>query len=274
MEKFTERDCVAFRKKIKETKYSTTHKNDTLREFKAIFKHGRRYFGLKNDPTYVIDPFKKTFDDRMKIRERDARIWTDEQFAEFISCVDDERYRVFFIVLFYTGIRLGEAQALKWSDLDGTILHIYKSLSKTGGNYYLCETNPKTASSIRDIDIGPELALYLDEYKKKLKQEHNDFDDEWYLLGGQRYISRTSAARYKDIAIEKAGVPRMTLHDFRHAHASNLIAKGVNVVSVSRRLGHSSVNITLDVYTHLIDRDETEIVNNLNFKNVKNRVKF
>ncbi len=49
------------------------------------------------------------------------------------------------------------------------------------------------------------------------------------------------------------------MHDFRHSHASNLIANGMNIVAVSRRLGHSDVNMTLQVYTHLIKRNEDEV---------------
>lgn len=268
MDTFTERDCVIFRKKVKDMHYSTSHKNEILRLFKAIFRHAVRYFHLEKDVSYVVEPFKSTFEDKMAKKKRDERIWTDDIFNKFIQYVDGENYKVFFTVLFYTGIRLGEAQALKWKDLDGDVLHIYKALSKSGGDYYLCETDPKTANSIRDIEIGSELQLYLETYKEKLIAMNPDFTDEWYIFGNKTHISRTSATRHKDIAIEKAGVPRMTLHDFRHAHASNLIAKGVNIVTVSRRLGHSSVSITLDIYTHLLDKKEDDFTEKLGFKNV------
>lgn len=265
--RFTERDCVIFRKKVKDLDYSTSHKNDILNEFKAIFKHAIKYYKLDKNPTYVLEPFKKTFEEKMAKKKKDERIWTDEEFNKFIKYVDNESYKAFYIVLFYTGVRLGEAQALKWKDLDGDILHIYKSLSKSGGDYFMCESNPKTASSVRDIELGPELGLYLRNYKQKLMDKNEDFSDDWYMFGGRRYISRTSATRHKDIAVEKAEVPRMTLHDFRHAHASNLIAKGVNIVSVSRRLGHSSVTITLDVYTHRLGKNDPDLINKLGFKN-------
>lgn len=264
----TAKDCVIFRSKIKNTGYSTSQKNQILQTFKAIFKHAKKYMNYEKDPTYVVEPFKKTFEDKMKKKKKDEHIWTNEDFVKFIAKVDKKQYKVFFTVLFYTGIRLGEAQALQWNDLDGEVLHIYKAMSKecAGQANRLIKSSPKTVNSIRDIHIGEELELYLLDYKKSLQEANPNFSDEWYMFGGENYISRTSATRYKDKAIKASGVPRITLHEFRHAHASNLIASGANIVSVSRRLGHSSVSITLDTYTHLLDRDESEIISKIQFK--------
>ncbi|MPM35406.1 Tyrosine recombinase XerC [bioreactor metagenome] len=81
------------------------------------------------------------------------------------------------------------------------------------------------------------------------------------MFGRVKPLVLASIDRAKEIAIKKAGVKRIRIHDFRHSHASNLIASGVNIVAVSKRLGHSDVNMTLKVYTHLIKETESKLIN-------------
>lgn len=63
----------------------------------------------------------------------------------------------------------------------------------------------------------------------------------------------------QEIIMQKSGVKKIKIHDFRHSHASYLIANGMNIVAVSKRLGHSDVNMTLKVYTHLFKKNDDEI---------------
>ena len=83
------------------------------------------------------------------------------------------------------------------------------------------------------------------------------------MFGGERPLSRTRITNAKEIAIKRSGVKRITIHDFRHSHASNLINEGINIVAVSRRLGHADVNMTLEVYTHLFKKNDDILVDYL-----------
>ncbi|MCR4632814.1 MAG: tyrosine-type recombinase/integrase [Erysipelotrichaceae bacterium] len=67
------------------------------------------------------------------------------------------------------------------------------------------------------------------------------------MFWGEEPLSRTSIERIKNIAVSKSGVKKIRIHDFRHSHASNLIGEGMDIVAVSKRLGHSSVDMTLKV---------------------------
>lgn len=73
--------------------------------------------------------------------------------------------------------------------------------------------------------------------------------------------------------IKKSGVPRIRIHDLRHSHATMLINNGVNIVAVSRRLGHSDINITLKVYSHLLRKTEDEMVTTISNLHRKSREK-
>ncbi len=86
------------------------------------------------------------------------------------------------------------------------------------------------------------------------------FTNEWFMFGRDKPLVLASIDRAKEVAIKKAGVKRIRIHDFRHSHASNLIASGVNIVAVSKRLGHSDVNMTLKVYTHLINDTNQQLI--------------
>ena len=167
-----------------------------------------------------------------------------------------------FIVLFFTGLRLGEALSLNWLDLKDHKLSITKSVSKIAENALYEVKETKNVSSIRDVTLNESLYSLLLDYKKE-EAARSGFSDSWFMFGGEKPLSRTNIARRKDNAVKESGVKRITIHQFRHSHATNLINDGVNVVAVSRRLGHSDVSMTLKVYTHLFQKVDIELVENL-----------
>ena len=258
MNKLSELHCRKFSEIISSLDYSTVHKNYVLNVYKAIFKRGIQYYKLSHNPSIIIEPLKKSFEEKMNKKAKEKNVWTMEEFEKFISCVDKEIYKQLFIVLYYTGLRIGEALALQWSDFENNELHITKAITRKteSGKYELKET--KNISSIRDVDVGKVLGDYLRTFKAH-EMKHIGFREDWFIFGRTQHLPQTSIDRVKDTAIKKAGVKRIRLHDFRHSHASNLIANGINIVAVSRRLGHSDINITLSVYTHLLKKNELEL---------------
>lgn len=186
-------------------------------------------------------------------------VWSPEEFEKFISYVNNPTYSLFFTVLYYTGVRLGEAQALTWNDFDGEYIHITKSVTKktNKGTYEIKE--PKSESSIRKVSLGRSLSKYLMSYKA-IQEKIEGFKNDWFIFGGTKPLPCTSITRYKDRAVNESGVKRIRIHDFRHSHASYLICSGCNIVAVSKRLGHENVEITLETYTHLISKNEDEAI--------------
>ena len=240
--------------------YSTRYKNVILSLFKSLFKYARKYYKLKNDPTYVIEPFKSSFEEKMKQKEKElSRVWQVDEFNQFIKYVNNDTYEAFFITLFYTGMRLGEIQALTWKDFKNGELQIVKSVTRKAQGKSYAIKEPKSTSSIRNIQVGKNLEMYLNKYKEK-QSKIAGFNEDWFMFGNLKPLAKTTITREKDRAIKEAGVKRISIHDFRHSHASNLIANGINIVAVSKRLGHSSVEMTLRVYTHLIKTTEDQLL--------------
>ena len=86
----------------------------------------------------------------------------------------------------------------------------------------------------------------------------------YFLFGGDTSLPITSIDREFKQGIKLSGVKPIRLHDLRHSHATNLINNGANIVAVSKRLGHSSPNITLAIYTHLLKKSEDELIEIMN----------
>lgn len=254
-----EMDCRKFHESLSTMNYSSVHKNYILNVYKGIFKHATRYFGFEQNPAKFLESYKKSFNEKMKKKEKENNIWTMDEFNKFICMVDKPVYKTLFTVLFLTGARISETLALQWKNYNGTTISITKAITRKSetGHYKVKET--KNVSSIREIELGHNLSTLLDDFKQR-EMKVAGFNEDWYIFGRLEPLPQTSIDRIKDTAIKKAGVKRIRIHDFRHSHASNLIANGINIVAVSKRLGHSDINMTLHVYTHLLRENELDLV--------------
>lgn len=259
MNRIVELDCRIFSDYVNNLTYSTKYKNEIMNVYKRLFEYATKFYKLQNNPTYVLEPFKKTYEEKKKKANKEMSVWCDDEFKQFIQFVDKEMYKELFIILYFTGMRLGEALALTWNDYSNQSLSITKSLTRKTkkGSFEIKE--PKNLSSIRKIKLGNTLDAFMYDFKQK-EMKIVGFDENWYIFGRLSPLPQTNIDRAKDNAIKKANVKRIRMHDFRHSHASNLIANGTNIVAVSKRLGHSDVNMTLEVYTHLIQKSEDELV--------------
>ena len=159
-------------------------------------------------------------------------------------------------VLFWTGLRLGEARALKTDDIDfnNKTISVSKSYTRLKGKDVI--TSPKTKSSIRTIKIDDVLAKDIKEYLDKAKYI---LDDNFIFRYNKLYYLQV----FKRITSKVLG-RNLRLHDLRHSHASFLINNGVDVLLISKRLGHSNTAMTLNVYSHLYPNKEIEAINVIN----------
>ena len=190
------------------------------------------------------------------------------------------QWRVYFNLAIYGGFRRGEICALKWSDIDwnNKTISIRRAVSKVKGEQKIKE--PKTKSGIRTIklsatsfDLLREWYIKQKEYSLQLgtlwKGERGKKFDENYIFiqleNGLIINVDTPTHKFKEIIElynktcekEEEKLPNIRLHDLRHTNATLLISNGVDINTVSHRLGHSNTSVTLDVYSHwLVDKDE------------------
>lgn len=143
-------------------------------------------------------------------------------------------------------------------------MHIRRSITQKlkGGDV---ETAPKNRSSIRDLQIPEPLLQALVEHKERQKQCAGEkFREDLRICGGEEPLRDTTIDIRNRKYAEKAGLPHITIHEFRHSHASLLANEGINIQEISRRLGHSTVQETWNRYSHLYPREEERAMNVMN----------
>lgn len=189
---------------------------------------------------------------------------TPEDVPRFLEATQGSPYYVFFYLLLHTGLRRGESLALKWKSIDlglaslgiSAYLSVVEAAYKLNGTYVVKE--PKTPSSRRRIALPPSLVLVLRQHRAEqeaqlalLGKSLTDDDFVFAHPDGSPLDPSTVSHAFNKV-IRKAGLPHIRLHDLRHTHASLLLQAGVHPKVVQERLGHSSIRVTLDTYSHVI----------------------
>jgi integrase len=167
------------------------------------------------------------------------------------------RFELAVAIALCTGMRRGEILALRWSDLDDSLetARVRRSLQTTRRK--LSFEEPKTRRSRRAVALPEILRPYL-EHQRAEQAERRDASTDWQDLdlvidrgnGGPVNPDTVSSAWYR--FCRQRGLPHVRFHDLRHAHATLMLLQGVHPKIVSERLGHASIGITLDLYSHVL----------------------
>lgn len=189
--------------------------------------------------------------------------WELSEFEQFISSVDDDQWKDVFYFLFDTGVRRGEMLALKWKDIDfkNRTASIKATLTYRGIAKGATLTSPKTKRSMRIIDLPESLIKRLKmRYERESKKD--GFTLDYFVFGDVTPTAQTSVYNYLNKYIKKSGVKKITVHGFRHSHASLLIEKGLPDALIAERLGHT-VNELHKTYAHIYKRRRDEMKSKL-----------
>jgi integrase len=207
---------------------------------------------LPRNPADAVTPGKP--------RNREMQTWGESdvpRFLELEAVRDTPYYELFYLILF-TGMRRSEALALRWCDIDLLLcqVSVNRGLHQLKDGSYIF-TEPKSAKSRRTIALPPSAALVLREYKGKQEATKamlggalRDDDLVFSKLDGKPLRPNTVTRAWKTLAA-RAGLKAIRLHDARHTHASIMLKQGIHPKIVQERLGHSSIQITLDTYSHV-----------------------
>jgi integrase len=192
-------------------------------------------------------------------RRKTHTTWTIEEMNRFLHFAkfDNPIYYMVFKIASHTGMRRGEVLGLRWQDVDLKEQKISVTQSLVYDEDGFRFTDLKTASSKRLISVDDDLTNELKKFKAQQNQfklalgsEYHDQDLVCCREDGKPIYPRTLAIHF-DSVIKKASVPKIRFHDLRHTHATILLKLGENPKVVSERLGHSTVTMTLDTYSHV-----------------------
>lgn len=230
-------------------KYAKTYLRTLNNQFSAIMNYAVKYHGLRANPFIKAGSIGKRNADEMEI-------WTVAEFENFIKAVDKPISKLGFKILFWTGMRIGELLALTVKDIliNENKIDINKSLQRISGEDII--TDPKTPRSKRRLEVSDEI---MEEIKKYIGMLYCP-NENTRLFPFLKYVFE------KDIKFfaEKAGVKIIRVHDLRHSHASLLLHAGMDIITVSRRLGHENIETTLKTYSHIYDPNSQKIQSFLN----------
>ncbi len=263
LDKLTVEKLQEWKNKVNERDISITTKKNIYREFRTMLNFAVRMEYTPKSPLDKLGNFKEVYFEKPQDK---LHYYTPEQFKKYIAAAketiknpSDRACYVFFNVAYFTGMRKGEINALKWSDIDGNIIHVRRSVAQKIKGQPIVETPPKNKSSYRDIQIPNRLMAVLDEQRAYHKAIRKDISD-LRVCGGENCISDTAIENHNKDYAKKADLPHIRIHDFRHSHASLLANEGINIQEIARRLGHSKIEMTWNTYSHLYPREEERAV--------------
>jgi len=218
---------------------------------KHSLKHAVRWEMLARNVCDLVDSPKGKSKEMLALDINDVQ--------KLLNATSGSTYGHIFHLAVYTGLRRGELLALRWCDVDlkSKNLSINQSLCTVRGNGVIT-SNPKTSSSRRQVSLPPSAAGLLKSIKATRMEQYEAIELEWdesayIFLRPDGSPMRPDTVTHAFIRIARElGFADVRFHDLRHTHATLMLKQGVHPKIVSERLGHASVNITMDTYSHVL----------------------
>jgi len=217
---------------------------------------------LKDNPMRKITmPKRKEVVDGEKVEN----YYNKEELQHFMDCIKSDgftRWHALFRLLAFTGMRKGEALALEWKDIDFTNSNITvnKTLARGENNRLIIQT-PKTKTSVRTVSVDPGTMQLLKEWRKEqatdfLKLGFNTMNPSQVVFTTYKneYMQLASVTNRINKIIKKHDLKVITVHGLRHTHCSLLFESGASIQEVKERLGHSDIQTTMNIYTHVTEK--------------------
>lgn len=247
--------------------------NELAKEFKSyktllsvlrlVINYGIRLELIEKDP-FALVVYPKPLEKSTKVHRIENNFYSKDELKLFLDRakkLPNPVYYPFFRLLAYSGIRAGEISALNWSDIDFDehTLSITKTVSRGLRKNSNFITKPKTKKSNRTIFIDDETLQILKTWKTTqakmlLAKGINALSDSQLIFPkrGNQIAGTTSAnSRLRVLYNRNPDLRRISIHGFRHTHATLLLEAGLNIKDIQERLGHKNVQITLDIYSHV-----------------------
>lgn len=235
--------------------YSNNYNSNIYHAFNSYLKFCNLKYNITNYLS-IIGPFPH------KSEILNYNIYSVREYKKFRRGLKNIQYRYFYDLLFYYGLRSGEAMALNFSDIKGKYLYITKNISRRGNREI---TSVKSDKSNRVLKLDLKMKFEFLILKAYYFKNYGDSID-YYVFGGIKPLSPTSCNRYKHNACLKTGIFEIKNHEFRHSYATRMCEKK-DIKEVSSSLGHSSISITYDIYVHKEKRQFNNCLSSNDFFN-------
>lgn len=248
-------DIQAFYSSMSEQGLSPRTVRFTHSVLSSAFKQAVRWRMLSHNPCMSVELPRKTNTEMQSLTPKEA--------AQFLKEATSDRWGALFILALATGLRPSEYFGLKWSDMDleRGLVTVQRSLiwrSYKSGDWYFGE--PKTPRSRRRIPLPASVVRALIEHRSrqaegrlKVGPKYQSLDLVFATNEGQPLIRLNVVQKHFKPILKRAKLPEtLRLYDLRHSCATLLLAANENPKVVSERLGHSSITLTMDIYSHVL----------------------
>lgn len=228
---------------------SPSHRRHIHQFLRAALRDAVRADLIPSNPMDAVDPPEGG-------PVRPAKAWSPEEVARFLEVSRDHRLFPLFALMLATGLRIGEALALRWEDWEGERLWVRHTLRRDG-----TLGPPKTANSHGYLYLDADTQALLAEWQARLEEEKAQAGEHWEEYGLVFPSRRGTPLQYRNVMRTfhdlqaKAGVSPLNLHGLRHTYTSLALRAGLPPKVVAARLRHKDVKLTLQVYQQLMDED-------------------
>lgn len=230
---------------------SPSTRRQTLQFLRAALRDAVRMGLMESNPADAVDPPPPA-------QVRPSRAWSPEQTTAFLQAAQTHRLYPMFYLMLTTGLRIGEAMALRWEDWEGERLWVRRTLSLAG------TFGPvKTKRSLAALFIDPDTQNLLNQHRIRLAEEAataKRWADCGLMFPSEvgTPLNHRNVARALKILASKAGVPYLPPHGLRHTYTSLAFRAGLNPKQVADRLRHADPTLTLRIYQHLQEEDQRQ----------------
>lgn len=214
------------------------------------------------------NPCEKVTVPKTEIKEK--KIYTRSEVQQFITLLDSAplKYKTFFYLLLYSGFRRGEVLGIEWKDVDfeDNIISIRRTSNYTSKKGIYTDKT-KTRKSQRSLKFPPLIMELLKEYRSEQDEEMFNMGDKWietdrlYVQWNGKPMNNNTPYEWLRKFSKKHGLPFYGVHSFRHLFCSLLVNEGVDIVSVSGALRHSTVSTTTNIYCHMLQDAQVKVSN-------------
>lgn len=190
--------------------------------------------------------------DRPRVERKEQQSLTPDEVEALFAALDYERLRGMWKLAVYSGLRQGELIAFRWTDIDlqtGT-LAVRQGQVQIGKRMIVSE--PKTARSRRIIKLPADAVQALLDYRALAMKEGHAGKELVFVSEAGEMLTRNECRSSWERIRKATGKLKVRVHDLRHTNASLLLAAGVHAKVIFERLGHSTISLTLDTYSHVL----------------------
>ncbi|KRM67740.1 bacteriophage integrase [Apilactobacillus ozensis DSM 23829 = JCM 17196] len=235
-----------------------------------VFDYAIKEQYIKDNPCKLVNIPKK----QIAYGDKPANFWDKNQLLNFFSYIypdkELEKYTL-FRVLAFAGVRRGECLALTWDDIDFNeqTIRINKTLTQGLKGKQIVQA-PKTRKGRRTIKMDKSTMDYLEQWRLSQRKRYlmlgfNTFQKSQLVFASStnNHKCLNTPAKWLKKIIKEHNLTKITVHGFRHTHASALFSAGASIKEVQERLGHEDIQTTMDIYTHVTNQQNQEAVNKL-----------